>query len=790
MDINSKTYKRLEFDKVLSILSHFAVSDEAKEMILDIVPCRYLVDAQKMLSMTDCVVSMYSKNSSLALISEDGVVPIIQRAEKGSTLSMGELLHVKRSLQNGRLLKKWYNPDSEKASNTDELFFNLFEDVRLENDIASSIISESEMADDASSTLASIRKKIIRQESNIREKLDSIIRSQSSSKYLQDAIVTMRGGRFVVPVKVENKTAIPGLVHDVSSSGNTLFIEPNVVVEANNAIMRLKAEEQLEIDRILAAFSARVSSSAKQMIRGHNCFVQIDVLLAKARYAIENDAAIPSLNSEGYIHIVNGRHPLIDKKKVVPINLNLGSDYNALIITGPNTGGKTVTLKTVGLLTLMIASGIPVPASQNSDLSIFYNVLADLGDEQSIEQNLSTFSSHIANISSVLDEASDRSLVLLDELGSGTDPAEGAALAEAVLEELISIGCKTIATSHYGEVKMFALETEGVENASCDFDIETLTPTYKLNMGIPGQSNALLICQRLGLNQEIINSAKNKMNASNRRFEEVVARLDQMNRQLQIEKEKVNEIKLDAERELKEAKIEAERILSESKKENERLINKSRQLSADVAAQASRLIDEMRAMDRSDSSQRKNNISRAKQILNRDSLDLVENNNDAQTNYIDLPPVENVKKGDIVYVVSLGSNASVLSNPDRAGNVSIQSGAVRMKVNISALRSAVTEKPGKKEYTYSPGKKEDDSGKKTEVDVRGKTVDEAIPEIEIVFDRARLSHIHFISIIHGKGTGALRKGIHNWLKHLTYIKSFRLGEFGEGDAGVTIVELK
>ena len=787
----NKTFTRLEFDKVLNIIAGYAISDEAREAIRDAVPCKYVSDAFLQISKTDSILEILSKNTSISLVPEDGISAIIMRAQKGSTLTMGELLRVKNVLQNGRLLRKWYIPSPEKAHYTDDLFSRLCEDVYLENDISNSIISESEMSDDASALLASIRKKIIKQENSIRDKLDSIVRSQDNAKYLQEAIVTMRGGRFVVPVKVENKTAIPGLVHDVSSSGNTLFIEPTSVVEANNTIMQLKAEEQIEIERILAAFSARVSSIANQMLISHRSFVEIDTLFAKARYAINNNATVTEINGDGTIYIIKGRHPLIDKNKVVPITLELGVDYDALIITGPNTGGKTVTLKTVGLFSLMAACGIPVPADESSNIAIFENVLVDLGDEQSIEQNLSTFSSHITNISSVLEKATKRCLVLLDELGSGTDPAEGAALAEAVLEKLLKIGCKTIATSHYGEVKMFALETERVENASCDFDIDTLTPTYRLNMGIPGQSNALLICKRLGLDPDIISSANNKMNASNRRFEAVVERLDRMKREMEAEKENILELKQEAAKELEAAQQESERILKESKAENERLKNKSRQLSADIAAQASKLIDELRSMDKDDKENRRNNIARAKQILNHDSLDIVQEGYEASTTSI-LPPLENVKKGDNVFVPKFNSNALVVSDPDEDGSFFVQSGSIRIKINIQDARapiSSVKKKTYRSKSGTSNSSAQDDS-KKTEVDVRGKTVEEAIAEIELAFDRAQLSHIHIISIIHGKGTGALRKGLHQRLKRLPYVKSFRLGAYGEGDAGVTVVELK
>ena len=787
----NKTYTRLEFDKVLGVVAGYAISDEAREAIRESTPSKYLIDAFQQNSKTDSIIEILSRDSSISIVHEDGISAIIMRAQKGSTLTMSELLRVKNLLQNGRILRKWYTPLTDKAQFTDQLFSDLCEDVFLENDIANSIISESEMADDASPLLSSIRKKIIRQENSIRDKLDSIIKSQNNAKYLQEAIVTMRGGRFVVPVKVENKTAIPGLVHDVSSSGSTLFIEPTAVVEANNAIMQLKADEQMEIERILSAFSARVSSLSGNMLRSHKAFVEIDTLLAKARYAINNNANITEINGDGIISIINGRHPLIDRNKVVPISLKLGIDYDALIITGPNTGGKTVTLKTVGLFSLMAACGIPIPADEASNIAIFDNVLVDLGDEQSIEQNLSTFSSHITNISYVLKKANKKSLVLLDELGSGTDPAEGAALAEAVLEKLLNIGCKTIATSHYGEVKMFALETERVENASCDFDIETLTPTYRLNMGIPGQSNALLICKRLGLDQRIIDSANKKMNASNRRFEAIVERLDRMKREMEAERESVLAIKAQAETELKEAKAESERILKESKAENERLKNKSRQLSADIAAQASKLVDELRSMDKDDKENRRNNIARAKQIMNHDSLDLVHGEYETSV-FSDLPPAQDIKKGDTVYIPKFSTNALVVSDPDEDGNVFVQSGSVRVKIKKEDAREPITVS-GKKTYrskTVNKTSSSDDDTKKTEVDVRGKTVEEAIGEIEIAFDRAQLSHIHIVSIIHGKGTGALRKGLHQWLKRLPYVKSYRLGAYGEGDAGVTVVELK
>ncbi len=784
--------ERLEFPKVLTRIAYYAASAEAKDMIMELEPVSYLEDAVVLLGKTDSVLDIIAKQNPPMLYSEDGVVAILHRAQKGGRLSMAELLEVKRLLTNGRQLRRWYHPNEEKAHFTDDLFFNLFEDFSLESDLETSILSETEMADNASAALASIRKRIIRQENAIRDKLDSIIHSQTNAKYLQETIVTMRGGRFVVPVKVENKSAIPGLVHDISSSGNTLFIEPTAVVEANNTIMQLKAEEQQEIDRILTAFTSRVASDAVRMENSHHSFVEIDSLLSKARYALDNNCVIPEMNAEGTIHLLNARHPLIDRKKVVPVTLILGKEYDALIITGPNTGGKTVTLKTVGLLTAMASCGIPVPAAQTTGLSVFHHILVDIGDEQSIEQNLSTFSSHISNIINILNIADERSLVLLDELGSGTDPAEGAALAEAILERLLSIRSKTIATSHFGEVKMFALETDRVENASCDFDLDTLSPTYRLIMGIPGQSNALLICQRLGLDNDLLSKASSKMNSSNRRFEEVVARLDKMSKDLEKERDTVEELKREATAELEQAKKESARIIRESTAENEKAKMKSRQLSADVAAEASKLIDELRKMDKSDAENRKKNISRAKQILNQDSLKIVDSSPEKNIQQEMLPKPDTVRKGDTVFVITLSSNAQILSADDHSRTAEVQSGPIRTKVSYDDLRipQASDRKPSYRYNAKSSSKADSDTDKKTEVDVRGKTVDEAIIEIESAFDRAQLARLHYVSIIHGKGTGALRKGIQNWLRTRSYVKNYRLGEYGEGDAGVTVVELK
>jgi len=793
METGRRTYRtRLDFEKVLAQVSAFAVSGEGKKIIDESEPSSDSSLVLSELHLTDSLMDILERGHNPGISSQDDIPAIALRAEKGGVLFMGELLHVARALENARRLKDWYQPDEEKAYYGDHLFFDLYSDNGLERQIRDSILSDTEMADEASPTLADIRRRILRMESSIRDKLDTIIKSSSTSKYLQEAIVTMRGGRFVVPVKLENRNAISGLVHDVSSSGNTVFVEPAAVVDANNRIMEMKAEEQAEIDRILAAFSARVQAVSGSLVRSHKAFVLIDVAIAKARYALSINAVMPDVNSNGIIDLRRARHPLIDKNKVVPIDVRLGRDFTTLVITGPNTGGKTVSLKTVGLLCVMACCGIPVPAAPGSEIAVFSRVLADIGDEQSIEQSLSTFSSHITNVIEILKTADANSLVLLDELGAGTDPAEGAALAEAILERLRKIGCRVFATTHYAEIKLYAMQTDGVQNASCDFDVQTLNPTYHLSIGVPGRSNALLICERLGLDPAVIEDARYGMAVEDRRFEDAISEIDDLKAELN-EKERIAERTIEeAKEELKQAREEASRIRQKADKELEYARNRAKQMSADVASGAYKLMDELRKLEADDEKSRKEKLARAKQIANNESVKLADFEEKGITAPDDLPKVTSVKKGDTVYVMALGRTASVLSGPDSKGMVELQSGPIKTRAKMENLRQvpAGTASKPKKNYKVQRTIAKESDGPRTEIDLRGKTVEEAIGELEGFVDRALLSHVNILYVIHGKGTGALRQAVNDWMRRCPQVRSYRLGQYGEGDTGVTVVELK
>ncbi len=790
---SSKSYRtRIELDKVLSKISSIAVGSEGKHNINESEPSTDLSVVEHELMLCDSLMDILQRGHDPGIYQQDDIPAIALRAQKGGSLFMGELLVVARALENARRLKDWYIPLEEKAPYGDHLFFDLYSDASLERQIKSSILSDSEMADDASPQLADIRRRILRMEGSIREKLDSIIKSSSTSRYLQEAIVTMRGGRFVVPVKLENRNSISGLVHDVSSSGNTVFVEPTAVVEANNRIMTLKAEEQAEIERILSAFSSRVQAISSNLIKSHHAFTHIDIALAKAKYALSVNANVPLLNGAGYIDLRKARHPLIDKNKVVPIDVRLGKEYTTLVITGPNTGGKTVCLKTVGLLCAMTCCGIPIPVSPGSEVPVFSHILADIGDEQSIEQSLSTFSSHITNVIEILREADSNSLVLLDELGAGTDPAEGAALAEAILERLRKIGCRVFATTHYAEIKLYAMQTENVQNASCEFDIKTLNPTYHLSIGVPGRSNALLICERLGLDSDIIEDARYGMSVEDRRFEDAISEIDDLRAELNNRESELDELRKTALSELENARNDASSIRAKAEKELENARDRAKQISADVAAGAYKLIDELRKLERDEEKSRKEKISRAKQIANNDSFKLYGSDDKPIVSPVDLPNVDTVSIGDIVYVTALGGTAKVIGLPDKNGFVELQSGILKTRAKISDLKKAPnsSEKKIKKSYSVQRSIATNSDQPKTEIDLRGKTVEEAIADLESFVDRALLSHISILYVIHGKGTGALRKAVNEWLRKCRQVKSFRLGNYGEGDSGVTVVELK
>ena len=788
-----KYASRLEFDKICAGISELAVCGAAKEAVLKTKPITELWEAEQQLQLTDELFIMLSRNAPPSISAVSGIYEIALRCEKGGMLSMGELLEVRTMLKNARGLKAWYSGGSIEDGGTaaDRLFYMLYEDTRLERSIGDSIISETEMSDDASPTLRDIRRKITNAEGSIRDKLDSMIRSSTTQKYLQDAVVTMRGGRFVVPVKQEFKGEVKGLVHDISSSGSTYFVEPAAVVEANNKIMQLKGEEMREIDRILSVFSDGVSAIAETLKQSYDVFVELDTAIAKAKYSISINASRPVLNDSGVIALKKARHPLIPKKSVVAIDVALGESYTSLVITGPNTGGKTVTLKTVGLLTLMAMSGILVPAAENSRLCVFGQVLVDIGDEQSIEQSLSTFSGHIKNTAAILETADENSLVLLDELGAGTDPAEGAALATAILERLRSLGCRAIATTHYGELKLYALETEGVQNASCEFDVATLRPTYKLVIGLPGRSNALLIGEKLGLDPALIESAKRSMSVEERRFEDVLNEIEQLKADLSRREEDIERQRLEADEISKKAQGEYDAMVAQGKREMEAAKLKAKQLAGDVTMNANKLLDELRRLDIEKNNDTQAARRRAKAIADNDASKMFDlGGGEIDTGAEGLEPLESVKQGDEVYVVALAQRGEALSDADDKGNVEIKAGSIKTRVNIKDLRRPKASANQKKKPAASRISVSSQSSAKTEINLHGMTVDEAELEVDRFIDDAVLSHLNTVTVIHGKGTGALRKGIHVFLKRHRHVKQFRLGHYGEGGDGVTIVDLK
>ncbi|MEG2524787.1 MAG: endonuclease MutS2 [Oscillospiraceae bacterium] len=794
MPQTDKSYiTRLEFDKICALICEYAVSGEAKRRVLTTEPATELSDALEQLALTDALFCMLAKNSSPQISSCGEIPEICMRAQKGGSLSCGELLHVKTMLRNGRALGTWYSDELDSTGAASRVFYGLYEDTQLERSLNDAILSDTELADDASPALKDIRKRIARAENSVREKLDSVIRSASTSKYLQDAIVTMRAGRFVVPVKLEHKNAVKGLVHDVSSSGSTLFVEPAAVVEANNLIMQLRGDERAETEKILAAFSALVSDIADRLRASYDSFVEIDLALAKAKYGLANDCSCPQLNTDGVISLKRARHPLISKSIVVPIDLPLGKGYNQLVITGPNTGGKTVTLKTVGLLTLMACSGMLIPAGEGSELSVFDRVLADIGDEQSIEQSLSTFSAHVTNIAQILKQADRGSLVLLDELGAGTDPAEGAALAVAILKRLRSLGSRVLATTHYGEIKIYALETDGVQNASSEFDVKTLRPTYRLNIGIPGRSNALLIGERLGLDAELLDDARRNMTSQDRQFEDMMREIESLKTEIS---DKEKEIELEREKALaivEKAKIDRDKLIAQGNRELDAARLRAKQLAADVSAGAYRLLDEIKQLDAQKDKDRAAAKSRAKAIANTDSFKLSDLADvDAEILADTLEKLTQAAVGDHVFVAALGRVGVVTREADSKGYFEVKSGNIKTRVDLSGLRRApAAAVPKAASLTRSPQiNVESRRSGKSEVNLIGMNVEEAIEEAERFIDSAMLSHISQVYLIHGKGTGALRAALHKQLKTMKNVVSFRIGVYGEGEAGVTIVELK
>lgn len=784
-------YKSLELDKILQKLADRTACEDSRQLALTLKPELTLEKAKKLLQQTDDAYVLTGKFGAPSFGNPVNVTNALRRGEAGGCLTARELLNIAETLRIIRGVNQWKSKCENMTTSLDTLFQRLVTNKFLEEKITTCIVNEEEFSDNASPVLADIRRKIRTATSKAKEALDKIIHSSTYQKYLQDTIVTQRGGRYVVPVKAECRGNVPGLVHDTSASGQTVFIEPMGVVQANNDIKVLLSKEEAEIERILFELSSLAGSYADTIIGSYKALIELNVIFAKADLAYTMKATTPILNDKGIINLKQARHPLIDPEKVVAVDVNLGKDFDTLVITGPNTGGKTVTLKTLGLLTLMAACGMMIPVNENSEISVFRRVLADIGDEQSIEQSLSTFSAHMVNIIGIMKMANSSTLTLIDELGAGTDPVEGAALAIAIIEKLRSSGAKIAATTHYAELKEFALKTNGVENGSCEFDVKTLRPTYKLLIGVPGKSNAFAISERLGMNHNVVNRAKELVTSESREFETVVSTLEtqRQNLQRQVENarkltQQANTEKQKAQNELEKAKKQAEYEIEKAKKEAERIVSQTK-------AQAYALMDEMEKARKAkpDDTTAKTKLRQGIKSME-DTADPIQ---EAKQSDYKLP--RPLKIGDDVVIYDIDKDAVVLALPDKDNMVQVQAGIIKTRVELSNLRLKKS-KEKKVTTTYAPRKRTNqvtrsvDIRPVTEIDVRGMTAFEAIIEVDSAIDTAILTNVQNLTIIHGKGTGVLRTEIQKHLKQNKYVRTYRLGTFGEGDAGVTIVELK
>ena len=780
-----KDYQALELDKVLALLAEQTSFEDARQMALTLEPSNGLFEAKELLQETYDAHALSGRFGAPAFGNLHNMTNALRRAEAGAVLTTLELLRTAALLRVIRTVAEWRDKSASIETTLDRRFNALTPQKYLETKIMSAILSEEEIADNASPELANIRRKLAAAASRIRDRLDSLIRSTSMQKYLQDSIVTMRSGRYVVPVKAEFRSSVPGLVHDTSASGATVFIEPMSVVEANNEIRILHAKEQTEIDRILAELSAEVGACADSVCESYHILTELNVIFAKAHLAYKMKASLPVLNNSGRILLKKARHPLIPADKVVPTDVELGIHFDTLVVTGPNTGGKTVSLKTIGLLSLMAMCGLMIPAADNSELSVFDHVLVDIGDEQSIEQSLSTFSAHITNIRRILDEADEKSLVLIDELGAGTDPVEGAALATAILEKLRQQGAKIASTTHYAELKSFALDTKGVENACCEFDVATLRPTYKLLIGMPGRSNAFAISERLGIRSEVVERAKELVSHENTQFESVVQKLEESRHELEQRIAEADALKAEikAERERMAAAEEEARQKQEKELENARL--QAENIITKARAQVYGVLDEIEAI------RRKKDVTAEEKAKLKADIRQMEDAADPihareQEEY-HLP--RPLKAGDNVLIFDIDKKAVVLETGK--DSVLVQAGIIKTRVPLNNLRllkeECVTTPKRSVTRTIRSDVKRTAS---TEVDVRGEVVLDALMDVDRAIDSAVMQGLHQITIIHGKGTGVLRKEIQAHLKKHPSVRSFRLGVFGEGDAGVTIAELK
>lgn len=796
--MNEKVYKTLEYNKIIEKLTAHAYSAEAKKRCRELEPMTDPAAIGEAQTYTKDALTRILKNGSISLSGITDVNGSLQRLRLGAALSAMELLRICSLLETAKRMKNFAKGKSEEAprDSLDAMFTALESLHALQDEIRRCIISDEEIADDASAKLRSIRKNIRGMNDRVHAQLNKLMAQESTRSCLQDAVVTMRGDRYCLPVKAEYKSQIAGMVHDQSSTGSTVFIEPLSVVNLNNELKTLLIQEQEEIEAILAELSEQTAEHAVTLESDYRVLVELDFIFAKAELAKECNGVAPLFNTEGRINIRRGRHPLLDPKKVVPIDIRLGDDFGLLIVTGPNTGGKTVSLKTVGLLTLMGQAGLHIPANDRSELAIFHDVFADIGDEQSIEQNLSTFSSHMTNIIRILDHVDERSLVLFDELCAGTDPTEGAALAIAILDDLHRRGVRTMATTHYSEIKVYALSTEGVENACCEFDVETLSPTYRLLIGIPGKSNAFAISGKLGLPDYLIADAKVRITSEQQSFEDLIADLE--NSRVTIEKERA---------EIEQYKAKNKNLNQQLSRKQERLdenrdkiIREANEQAAVILKEAKELADatirnfqkygtampDMKDMERERSALRE-------EIGKRQEKAAGQKKKQSQVNH---QAPKKLRIGDKVKVLSMNLTGTVHTLPDAKGNLFVQMGILRSQVNVSDLiliDENADVKAAKKRYEKTGSgsiRMSKSASVSTEVMLLGLTVDEALAKLDKYLDDALLAHMPSVRIVHGKGTGALRNAVHAHLKRLSYIDEYHLAEFGEGDAGVTIASFK
>ena len=790
MDLFEKSIETLELPRVLALLADQAVTQEGKDKALRLRPETDPDEVSRLLKETTAAADKMVLRGSPSFTGVRPVAGSLQRADMGGSLNTRELLDIAAVLAAARSAKDYGDSDEGEKTPIDVFFHALHPNRFLEDKITGSIVGEGEIADSASPELASIRRHIRATESKVRDILQKII-SSSQAKYLQESIITQRSGRYVVPVKSEFKNEIPGLVHDLSGSGSTFFIEPMGVVKANNELRELQAKEEKEIDRILAELSAEAASFREDINLNYDLLIRLDSIFARAKLSARMGAMEPGLSRKG-LRLRRARHPLLDPKTAVANDLELGESFDTLVITGPNTGGKTVTLKTMGLLTLMAQCGLHIPAADGSAIKVCRRVLADIGDEQSIAQSLSTFSSHMSNIVGMLQETDQETLILFDELGGGTDPVEGAALAAAIIEHARGLGALVAATTHYAELKMYAMTTPGVENASCEFDVETLAPTYRLLVGIPGKSNAFAISKRLGLPEEIIQQANARVSAENIRFEDVLTQLDQQRQEMEKEQRQAAQLRL----EMEQAAAKAQEYRDSLQKEKEKNEAKAKAEARAILEEARRTADEvfrelgdMRKKAQKEQNWQQVNDQRAGL---RHRLNEAESKLGAPEQAAPPPMLRPAKRGDTVTILKTGTQATVLS-VNKDGVLQLQAGILRITAKQEEVRVVEGETQTQKaarQYIRRTEHKLRSLGAKAEVDLRGMTTDEAELTLSQFLDRAMVSNLTQVTVIHGKGTGAVRKAVHAYLKRCKEVASFRLGRYGEGEDGVTIVELK